>query len=118
MFDILVGMIIGVIISLTLMYVWLKLAIHRAKQEIEELVATINSVTGHIVRARVERHHDVFYVYNAQDHTFMAQGADMAELREKIESRWRDAQVFVTEGDPEILAALKATVSKSDATHA
>lgn len=116
--EFLLGATIGVCFTLAMVYIGLKISIRRTEKQIDNLVKEIKSISSQIIRARVERHQDLFYVYNTQDETFMAQGSNLTELRQKIESRWRDAQVFVTEGDPETLQALKATATEGDVTHA
>ena len=109
--EFLTGFAIGAVITWFLIGIWMALVTHRTRREITNLISTIEEQTKNIISARVELHHGVFYVYNTQDGSFMAQGTTMAELRQRIESRWQDAQVYVTEGDHDALQALKATGS-------
>jgi vancomycin resistance protein YoaR len=85
----------------------------RAEQNLEALVKALEEVSANNIQARVEEDSGVFYVYNAQDGTFLAQGRTLTELRERLEQRWPDAVVAVTEGDTAVLERLKAT---TDAT--
>lgn len=51
----------------------------KEEQESEELI--------HIV---IEKHNDVFYVYERENRTFMAQGSTREELEENLKKRYPD----------------------------
>jgi hypothetical protein len=104
-----VGFVTGIVLTVIAVNIALRIATRRAEQQIEELAAAINALSPPKIEARVEEQDGVFYVYRADDNTFLAQGTNLSELRERIESRIRDAKVFVTEGDAEVLARLKST---------
>jgi lipopolysaccharide export LptBFGC system permease protein LptF len=112
----LIGMFAGIVLTVIVGRWILIRATARAEQQIEQMVQAIQALSVNQVQARVEEDNGVFYVYRADDNTFLAQGTTMAELRERIESRMKDAMVCVTEGDPEVLARLKAT--GTEVTHA
>lgn len=114
MSDMLVGIVIGCVGSAFLFYLWFKMMIARAERELESLVSeTGNAITTQVIPARVEEYAGMFYVYSTRDNTFIAQGNTVAELRERIESRWKTAHVFVTEGDESVVAALKSTKNET-----
>jgi hypothetical protein len=109
MMEFVSGIILGMIITAVLVNIAYRLATHRAEKQIEQLAEAIKALTANQIQARVEEDNGVFYVYRTDDNSFLAQGTCMSELKERIESRMKDAQVYVTEGDPEVLARLKAT---------
>lgn len=114
MTEFIIGFVIGLAVTWVVYTVLIMRATAQAKSQIEAMISEITQQTKMIIPARVERHDGVFYVYNAQDDTFMAQGNTLAELRQRIDSRWREAQVFVTEGDKDVLDALRATKTDLD----
>ena len=116
MIEFVYGIIAGMIITAVLVNIAYRLATRRAEQQIEQLAAAIKTLSANQIQARVEEDNGVFYVYRIDDNSFLAQGTSMAELKERIESRMKDAMVFVTEGDAEVLARLKATATET--THA
>lgn len=109
MTELFVGMIFGMCLALVVVYLYLRMVMLRAAQNIDDLMKVIEHLKESIIHARVEEADGVFYVYNTADDAFMAQGATIAELRERIEQRWHDAQVMITQGDQAVLDRLKAT---------
>jgi lipopolysaccharide export LptBFGC system permease protein LptF len=103
------GIVAGMIITAVIVNIAFRIATRRAEQQLEQLVEAVKSLSANQIQARVEEQDGVFYVYRVDDNSFLAQGTTMAELRERIESRMKDAMVYVTEGDAEVLARLKAT---------
>ncbi len=104
-----IGVVAGVVVTGILVDIAFRVAIKRAERQVEELAAAINALSPPKIEARVEEQDGMFYVYRTDDNSFLAQGSNLDELRERIESRIRDARVFVTEGDAEVLARLKST---------
>lgn len=109
MTELFVGMIFGMCLALVIVYVYLRMVMLRAAQNLDDLIQVIERLKESIIHARVEEADGVFYIYNTADDAFMAQGSTIAELRERIEQRWHDAQVFITQGDQAVLDRLKAT---------
>lgn len=109
MMEFVFGVIMGMIVTAVLVNIAYRLATRRAEQQIEQLAEAIKALGANQILARVEEDNGVFYVYRVDDNSFLAQGTTMAELRQRIESRMKDAMVYVTEGDPEVLARLKST---------
>jgi hypothetical protein len=116
MIEFVFGVIAGMIITTVLVNIAFRLATRRAEQQIEQLAEAIKTLSANQIQARVEEDNGVFYVYRVDDNSFLAQGNTMAELRERIESRMKNVMVYVTEGDAEVLARLKATATET--THA
>ena len=116
MIEFVSGIIAGLIIAAVLINIAWRLVTRRAEQQIEQLAEAIKTLSANQIQARVEEDNGVFYVYRIDDNSFLAQGTTMAELRERIESRMKDAMIYVTEGDPEVLSRLKATATET--THA
>lgn len=109
MTELFVGMIFGMCLALAVVYLYLRMVMLRAAQNLDDLLQVIERLKESIIHARVEEADGVFYVYNTEDQSFMAQGRTIAELRERIEQRWHDAQVMITQGEQAVLDRLKAT---------
>jgi len=116
MTELFVGMIFGMCLALAVVYVYLRMVMLRAAQNLDDLIQVIERLKQSIIHARVEEEDGVFYVYNTEDQSFMAQGRTVAELRERIEQRWRDTQVLITEGDKEVIQRLRGTGTDQEQT--
>jgi hypothetical protein len=86
--------------------------IRRLATDIEELTAELEEHEQPIP-ARVELHNEVFFVYNNDTNEFMAQGTDLAELRERIRARWSNKKVSVVAGEEDVLKTLQAQLNES-----
>lgn len=104
-----IGFLVGAITVAAVIRIALHIAVKRAEHTIEALQEAIEKIQTTMIPARVEQHDGIFYVYNTQDNSFIAQGTTLDELRSRIEGRMKDARVIVQEGDPAVLEALKAT---------
>ena len=116
MTELFVGMIFGMCLALAVVYLYLRMVMVRAAQNLDDLIQVIERLKESIIQARVEEEDGVFYVYNTEDQSFMAQGRTVAELRERIEQRWRDTQVLITEGDKEVIQRLRGTGTDQEQT--
>lgn len=115
MTELFVGVIVGMCLALVIVYVYLRMVMLHAAQDLDDLMRVIENLKQSIIHARVEEADGVFYVYNIEDQSFMAQGRTVTELRERIDQRWRDAQVLITEGDQAVLDRLKSTTGQQSA---
>lgn len=116
MTELFVGMIVGMCLALVVVYIYLRMVMLRAAQNLDDLMQVIENLKESIIHARVEEADGVFYVYNTEDQSFMAQGRTVTELRERIEQRWSDAQVLITEGDKDAIERLKGTELQANRT--
>lgn len=118
MTELFVGMIFGMCLTLVLVYLYLRMVMRRASENLDDLLRVIEHLKETIIQARVEEQDGVFYVYNTADQSFMAQGTTIAELRERIEQRWKNAQVMITQGDQHAIERLKNTAAQATADRA
>ena len=116
MTELIVGIVFGMVLAMVVVYVYLRMVMLRAAENLDNLLNVIERLKESIIHARIEEQDGVFYVYNIEDQSFMAQGKTIVELRERIEQRWRDAQVFITEGDEDAIERLKGTDLQTDRT--
>lgn len=106
------GVIAGVVGHATL----LVLRIRRLLRDVPELKRLLEGETDNDttptaadsrLRLRLERHNDVLYTFRVDDGTFVAQGADLAQLQQHLEQRYPGQAAVVTEGDADVLEWLK-----------
>lgn len=104
-----IGFVLGIVLTAVIIRVVLHLAVKRAEHTIQALEHAIEKLNESTVPARVEQHQGVFYVYDTRDDSFIVQGSTLDEIREHLQDRWQDRNIVVTEGDPEVLDALKVS---------
>ena len=68
---------------------------------------------------RVEQHGDIFYIYDVSTGDFVAQGTTVEEIKTHVEkTRYRDLRIYVTEGEENVIDALKRTSANLETGHA
>jgi len=114
--DIVLWVVLGIFIGVTAFYLTMKLAVNLLARRIEQQLETLDqALKEHVdlIPCRVEQHNGVFFVYNNETNEFMAQGNDLAELRERIKARWKDRRVSVVAGDENVLEQLKEQLNEN-----
>lgn len=71
-------------------------------------LAKVQEKIDHKISARVEEVNGVFYVYNAEDNSFLVQGSTLKELREHLGKRIPNANIVITEGEADTVARFKS----------
>jgi len=114
--DIVLWVAVGIFIGVTAFYLTMKLAVNilmrRLAQDIEQLEVELDQHQK-TIQARVELHNNEFFVYNNDTNEFMAQGATLQDLRERIRNRWSAYRVSVVAGDENVLAQLKEQLNEN-----
>jgi predicted RNase H-like HicB family nuclease len=114
--DIVLWVAVGIFIGATAFYLTLKLAVNilmrRLARDIEQLEVELDQHQK-TIQARVELHNNEFFVYNNDTNEFMAQGATLQDLRERIRNRWSAYRVSVVAGDENVLAQLKEQLNEN-----
>lgn len=108
--ELLAGIGLGIAITVILAVYILNRAEAALKKDVDTLVEAIKTEAAKtVISARVEQHSGVFYVYDTTNDHFLAQGNTIAELRETLEQRFSGKNIFVTEGDQDVIDRLRAT---------
>lgn len=75
---------------------------HRVKQMNEEMEEDLAEIQQHfkenVIPMRVEKHNDVYFLYNTTNQAFICQGKDKEELRERFNVAHPDKKGLVLEG--------------------
>lgn len=89
------------------------------ERRLEEMHAELEAFRRSNIACRVERHGDIFYIYDVDTGDFVAQGGSVEEIRDHVaQTRYRGLRVFVAEGDEDVIQALTGTHPDMGATHA
>lgn len=115
MTELIVGIVFGMILALAAVYFYFRMVMNRAAENLDNLMQVIERLQESIIHARVEEQDGVFYIYNTRDSSFLAQGTTVTEIRQRIEQRWQDVSVYVTEGDKDVIERLKDTAVQVEA---
>ena len=122
MFELIVGVVIGMFVAWATVWFMLKTVITRVNDEmgkmLDKVVADVEKESDprELIMARVELHDDTFYVYNKENNQFMAQGKTLAEVKEHMFQRYSKDKYNVI-ADPEenvdVLKKLKETANET-----
>lgn len=99
MMEIIWGFIVGLVIT------WLILKLIagylRAKNEVlkEELDDLQKRVKEKFIHVNIEKHGDVFYLFEKDTDRFIAQGTNMQELKDHCDSRFKKSVIFADDND-------------------
>jgi hypothetical protein len=104
----LIGMFAGIVLAVIVGRWILARATAQAEQQIEQIIQQLKQEIDQTITARVEEHDGMFYVYDSENNNFLAQGENLEVLKQRIESRIKNARVYVTQGDPDVIARLKS----------
>lgn len=64
------------------------------KEQIKEMTAQIKE---QIIHVNIEKHNDVFYLFEKDTHRFIAQGTNFEEVIEHCQKRFKDKSVIADE---------------------
>jgi hypothetical protein len=123
LFIFVAGMIVGVIAHIA----WLSYQLRRLMQQLPELQgllekasnepsaapSAVNPDTRPRLLLRAELIGDMYYTYRVDDGTFVAQASGLTELNARIAGRYPGCAAVVTEGDDNVLAAMREQLKTS-----
>jgi hypothetical protein len=70
-----------------------------ARNEIltEQLLEMTQQIKNNIIRVDIEKHDNVFYLYEKDTREFIAQGSNFEEVKQRCESRFKGKSVVADE---------------------
>ena len=83
----------------------------RINAKLEEINAEIEDIKRVYKRVKIEQHHDIFYLFNADTEEFIGQGRTMQEIADKIRG---EVVLNVMEGDPDVIKRFRDTFPQTD----
>jgi hypothetical protein len=106
---IIVGILIGAALAILLIYLYIRGLVHSVMEELDRHIELAASTLMPVI---VERMNGVIFCYSKEDNQFICQGATLAEVRAAFKSRFPDRTAYLDGGDPEVVAELRAELTK------
>lgn len=88
---IVIGIAIAKLIEFAIFYWQFRRIIHTVEQAVEEEVRNAK------ITVNIEKHHDCYYLFNQETGEFVAQGRDIAELKQHCDQRFPKKLVVAPE---------------------
>lgn len=116
------GIAFGVLITSIIQQIRMYYAMHELQQKLgKELFDKIKGIdqihdadADTAIKTRVEEIDGVFYIFDAENHEFMAQGSTMTEIQEHMKARLIKSDVVVAAGDPVAVENFRKIVTTSN----
>ena len=122
--NIVVGLLIGVGITVGAISLYIWHLMNRFEREIHQRVhEAVGQVKQALLPVIVEQEGDEIFVYSEADRQFLVQGKDARELRERFDQRFPDRIAIMAGGEEQLVERLKAELKalkeqeKSEASH-
>ena len=80
----------------------------------EALAEVLEEMEKSIVPAKLEIHHDCFYLFHCETDAFLAQGKTAKELMDHVDLRFQGCTMSIQEGDAKQIKRLKKEIMKSE----
>lgn len=103
---------IGFFVGIMVFYIILKMMLHVVIKNFEEQV--LSRINTHHdgaptsdIAVRIEEYNGVFYVYNIADDMFLGQGSTFTEIKQVLEEKNPNSNVFIAEGDESVIDKIK-----------
>lgn len=108
---------LGVVVGMMVAYIIVKVVVwstlrqmERDNIEIDKLLERVKKKPAEkVIRARLEEHRGIFYLYRLDNGEFIAQGRSHAEIERLTELRIPNLPVYVTEADESVMERYRAT---------
>ena len=104
MIEILIGIGIGIIITIIGVYLYIRGLVHEVMAEVDQMVAVAQ---GQMMPVTVERESGQIYCYGKEDRQFICQGATIAEVRAAFRARFPDRTAYLDGGDSALVEELR-----------
>jgi hypothetical protein len=93
--NLLMAIVIGVVVAKLIDFAVFYWQLRRIANTVERAVK--EEVDNTVIRVNIEKHHDCFYLFNQKTGEFVAQGRDIAELKQRCDQRFPQKVVVTDE---------------------
>ena len=107
--NIILGIFIGVVLAIVLIYLYIRGLVHEVMAEVDQMVAVAQS---QMMPVTVERESGQIYCYAKEDRQFICQGATLTEVRAAFRARYPDRTAYLDGGDSTLVEELRAELKK------
>ena len=109
--EFIIGLLLGMLFA-TLLIRWL------AQQAIAKLLAQIDqeapAQADNQLRVDVEFEQNIYFLYNSDDGSFVAQGTDLSKLRDNLQQRFPNRTITIVKGNATAMEQLKQQLKDFD----
>ena len=103
MMDFVVDIIFWLVVIWLVMKVWEKYLTAKNEALVEQIKDMQAQMKNSIILVEIEKHDDIFYLYDKDTREFIAQGTNFDEIRERCKTRFKDRAVVADESQMEQL---------------
>ena len=97
MMDFVVDIIFWLVVIWLVMKVWEKYLIAKNESLVEQIRDMQAQMKNSIILVEIEKHDDIFYLYEKDTQEFIAQGTNFDEIREHCKTRFKGKAVVADE---------------------
>ena len=101
--DIVLGILLGIILTAVFIYLYIRSLIVRIMHDLDR---HIDKFTNTLMPITVERVNDEIFCYD-QDNQFICQGKTAQEIRDAMQARYPEKTAYLNGGDAELVAQLR-----------
>lgn len=83
-------------------------------QLLEQFIEIQEPEKDNHLRVDLEFEQNIYFLYNSNDGSFVAQGNDLADLRSNLVKRFPNRNVTIVKGDPEIMKTLAQQLKENN----
>ena len=107
--DILFGSILGFLVGILVSVLAVRWLVHRLIDRIADAIERDRSQESEAkeIKLKIEFDQNTYFMYNVTDGSFVAQGANIAQIRERLRERFPEYNATVVDGDPEAVEKLR-----------
>jgi hypothetical protein len=66
-----------------------------------------NRIDNRIINVKIEKHGEIFYLFDKKNDTFVAQGINMEELQKHVDARFKNKKVVIANQEEMAATGLK-----------
>ena len=104
--DIVIGMGLGVVLTIVAFNWAMNRIIRRVESELEES-------TDNAIGMRIEVDQNIIYCYNSETNQFLCQGRTLTEIADAFVKRFPNAKGYVDGGDPKVIEQWKKELNEA-----
>lgn len=103
MTDFVVDTVFWLVVIWLIMKMWEKYLIAKNESLVEQIRDMQSQIKNTVILVDIEKHNDVFYLYDKDTHEFIAQGSNFNEVKKNCETRFKGKSVIADETQMEQL---------------
>ena len=103
MIDFVIDTIFWFVVFWLVIKVWEKYLVAKNEALVEQIKDMQSQLKNSVIQVEIEKHEDVFYLFEKDTHQFIAQGTNFDEVKQHCQSRFKNKAVVANEEQMEQL---------------